>query len=123
MEHKKTNYIIFAAALFFIIFSTDIYSSIRAYRYRRLCDQYREQLVATTEANKELTDRIGRITEITGRIKEATNANVTDARSIIETIERLRAEIKELEDCCGTFNQSEYYQRWDNYFHNEGLME
>ena len=119
---RKTIYIIIAVA-FCIIFSTNIYSSVKSYKYRRLCDQYREQLYTATEKNRELTDRFGRITEITGRIKEATNANITNARGIIETVERLRAEIKELEDCCGGFNESEYYSYWDSYYHDEGLME
>lgn len=116
MERKKNIFIIIAAAVFFIIFSANIYSSIQSYKYRRLCDEYRNELVAAEEANRELTDRIGRITEITGRIKETANANITNARGIIETVEVLRTQIKELEDCCGSFNQSEYYQHWDNEF-------
>ena len=114
---KKIKFIItIAAVAFCIVFSGNIYSSIRSYKYRRLCSEYREQLIATEEENRELADRIGRVAEITGRIKEATDANITDARGIIETVERLRAEIKELEDCCGSFNQSEYYSYWDNIY-------
>lgn len=120
---KKNIYIIIAAVTVCIIFSTDIYNSVKSYKYRRLCSEYREQLIATEEANRELTDRFERITEIAGRIKETANTNITDARSIIETVERLRAEIKELEDCCGSFNQSEYYQYWDSYYGSEGLMD
>lgn len=122
MKNEKTNIIIIAAALFFIIFSANIYNSIQSYRYRKLCNEYREQLTATEETNRELTDRIGRVTEITGRIKETTNANIADARGIIETVEILRSQIKELEDCCGSFNQSEYYQYWDSYYGSEQLM-
>ena len=122
MERKKTIYIIIAALLF-IILSRNIYSSIKSYKYRRLCDQYRAELIATENANRELTDRIGRIAEITGRIKEAADANITDARSIIETVEILRSQIQELEDCCGVFDQSEYYQYWDSYYHDKELME
>ena len=121
-EGKKTIYIIITAVLF-IILSGNIYSSIQSYKYRRLCAEYREQLIAAETTNRELTDRFGRVAEIAGRIKETTNANITDARGIIETVERLRAEIKELEDCCGSFNQSEYYQYWDSYFHDEQLMD
>ena len=121
-EGKKTIYIIIAAAAFCIILSGNIYNSVKSYKYRRLCAEYREQLIATEEANRELTDRIGRITEITGRIKETTDANITDARGIIETVEILRSQIKELEDCCGSFNQSEYYNYWDSYYGSEQLM-
>lgn len=115
-EGKKNIIFIIAAVAFCIVFSGNIYNSIQSYKYRRLCSEYREQLIATENANRELTDRIGRVAEITGRIKETTDANITDARGIIETVERLRAEIKELEDCCGSFNQSEYYQYWDNIY-------
>ena len=121
MKNEKTIYIIIAAVLF-IILSANIYNSIQSYRYRRLCDKYRNELIATEEANRELTDRFGRITEITGRIKETTNANITDARGIIETVEILRSQIKELEDCCGSFSQSEYYEYYDSYYRSEQLM-
>ena len=123
MKNEKNIFIIVAAVAFCIVFSTNIFNSIQSYKYRRLCDQYREQLNRTEKANRELTDRIGRVEEITGRIKETTDANITDARGIIETVEELRAEIKELEDCCGSFNQHQYYEHWDNEFHDEGLME
>lgn len=116
MERKKNIIIIIAAVLLFIIFSNNIYSSVKSYKYRRLCSEYREQLIATEEENRELADRIGRVAEITGRIKETTDANITDARGIIETVEILRSQIKELEDCCGSFSQCEYYQYWDSYY-------
>ena len=115
-EHKKTIYIFIAAVAFCIIFSANIYNSVKSYKLGRFCNQCTEQLIRTEEANRELTDRIGRVSEITGRIKETADANITDARGIIETVERLRAEIKELEDCCGSFNQSEYYSYWDNIY-------
>ena len=113
---RKTIYTIIAAAVFFIILSNNIYNSIESYKYRRLCNQYREQLDRTTEANKELTDRIGRVTEIVERIAETTDANITDARSIIETVERLRTQIKELENICGGFDYNKYYEYWDSYY-------
>src|SRR5574344_249841 len=102
-ERKKNIIFIFAVA-FCIVLSANIYNSVKYYRYRELCDQYRKQLIATENANRELTNRIGRVAEITGRIKETTNTNITDARGIIETVEILRSQIKELEDCCGSFN-------------------
>ena len=121
-ERKKNIYIIIATVLC-IILSRSIYSSVKSYRYRKLCDQYREQLIATEEANRELTDRIGRVTEIVERIKEEANANITDARSVVETVEILRSQIKELEDCCGGFDYNKYYEYYDSYYRNEGLME
>ena len=122
MKDEKNIFFIIAALLF-VAFSGNIYSSIKSYKYRRLCDKYREQLIAAETTNRELTDRIGRITEITGKIKETANTNVTDAREIIETVEILRSQIKELEDCCGSFNYNEYYQYWDTYYRDKGLME
>ena len=123
MERKKNIYIIIAAVLI-IIFSGNIYSSVKSYKYRRLCDQYREQLVATENANRNLADRIGRIAEIVGRITETANANIADAREIIEAVEMLRTEIKELENICyGSDSIDSYYNYWDSYYRNEGLME
>ena len=122
MERKKIIYIIIAIA-FCIILSRNIYSSVESYKYRGLCDQYREQLDRAEETNREFADRIGRVAEITGRIKETAERNVTDARGIIETVEQIRAEVYELENCLGCFDQLEYYQYWDNEFRDEGLME
>ena len=121
-EDKKTIYIIIAA-VFFIILSANIYNSIESYKYRRLCAEYREQLITAEEENRELTDRFGRVTEVVGRLHETTERNVADARGIIETVEILRSQIKELEDCCRSFNQSEYYQYWDSYYHDEQLID
>ena len=114
---KKIKFIIITAAVAFcIIFSGNIYNSIQSYKYRRLCNQYREQLVAAEETNRTLNDRLGRITEVVGRLHETTERNVTDARSIIEITEELRTQVYELESCLGSFNQSEYYSYWDNIY-------
>ena len=115
-EGKKTIYIIIAA-VFFIALSDNIYTSVKSNKYRRLCDQYREQLDRTTNENRELADRLGRVEEITGQLYETTERNVTDARSIIETVEILRTQIQELEDCCyGSDSIDSYYNYWDNEF-------
>ena len=123
MERKKNIYIIAIAVAFCIVFSGNIYNSVKSINFRRLCNNYREQLIATENSNRELTDRIGRVAEITGRIKETANASVTDARGIIELTEELRTQVYELESCLGSFNQLEYYSYWDNEFRVEGLME
>ena len=112
----KKNIIFFATVAFCIALSADIYSSIKHYKLRRLCDEYREQLIAAENANRELTDRIGRVAEVVGQLHETTERNVTDARGIIEAVEELRSQIKELEECCNSFSQSEYYQYWDSYY-------
>ena len=121
MSKKIINVIV--SLVFILLLFGCIRNTARSYRYRNLCNQYREQLSYAEAANRELNDRFSRITEVIGRIKETTDANITDARSIIETVERLRTEVQELEDCCGSFSQCEYYQYWDSYYHDEQLME
>ena len=114
MAKKIINIII--SLVFILLLFCSIRNTTRSYRYRNLCNQYREQLSSTAETNRALNDRLGRITEIVGRLSETTERNVTDARSIIETVELLRVQVQELEDCCGSFSQSEYYQYWDSYY-------
>ena len=123
MERKKNIFFIFAAVLC-ITLSGNIYNSVQSYKYRRLCTEYRTELNRATETNREFADRIGRVTEIIGRIKETTNANITDARSIIETVEILRMQIQELENICyGSDSIDSYYNYWDSYFRDEKLMD
>ena len=112
---KKINIIIVSIVFILLLFGC-IRNTAKSYEYRRLCDKYTEQLSAATETNRTLNDRLSRITEVVGRLYETTERNVTDARSIIETTELLRTQIQELEDCCGSFSQSEYYQYWDSYY-------
>ena len=115
-EYKK-NIIFIIAIAFCIILSGNIYNSVKSYKYRRLCDKYRAELITTTNENRELTDRIGRITEITESIGEICNRNVTDAREIIETVEILRSQIQELENICYDSDSIDsYYNYWDNEF-------
>ena len=116
---KKIKFIIItiAIAVLFIVFSGNIYNSIQSYKYRGLCNQYREQLIAAEEANRTLNDRLGRITEVAGRLHETTERNVTDARGIIETVELLRTQIQELENICyGYDTLDSYYSYWDNIY-------
>ena len=122
MKNEKTIYIIIAA-VFFAICAGNIYNTAKYHQLRGLCDQYREQLTATENANKELTDRIGRITEAVGRLYETTERNVTDARGIVETVEVLRTQIQELENICYCSDSIDnYYNHLDNELRKEGLM-
>lgn len=121
--NEKNFFIIFAAILFAIVFSGSIYSSIESYKYRRLCNQYREQLIATTEANRELGRTIEECQSITGSIGELCNRNISSSRGIIEITEELRAKVYELESRLGVFDQHQYYQYYDSYFRDEGLMD
>ena len=121
-ERKKNIFFIIAAVLF-IILPANVYNSVKSYKYRRLCNQYREQLITTENANRELTETIEECQSITGSIGELCNRNVKSSRDIIEITEELRAKVYELENCLGSFSQSEYYQYWDSYYHDEQLMD
>ena len=121
-EHKKNIFFIIAAVLF-IILSANVYSSVKYYKYRRLCDEYRAELYTATDENRELRRTIEECQNITGSIGELCNRNISSSRQIIELTEELRAKVYELENCLGSFSQSEYYQYWDSYYHDEQLMD
>lgn len=121
-EGKKNIYIIIAAIAFCIVFSTDIYNSVKSYQYRRLCNEYRTELNRATNEIELLGRTIEECQNITGSVREICNRNVKSSRDIIEITEELRSKVYELENCLGSFNQSEYYQYWDSYYHSEQLM-
>ena len=121
-EHKKNIFFIIAAVLF-IILSANIYNSVKYYKYRRLCNEYRAELYTATDENRELRKTIEECKNITGSIGELCNRNISSSRQIIEITEELRAKVYELENCLGSFSQSEYYQYWDSYYHDEQLMD
>ena len=108
---KKVFNIILSIIFILLLFGC-IRNTARSYRYRNLCDKYREQLSATETANRALNDRLGRITEVVGRLSDTANANVSDARSIIETVERLRTEVQELENLCYGYDSIDSYYDW-----------
>ena len=111
---KKYEKIIRWIIIIFIIgvFAYSIGNTARANKYRGLCDKYREQLTAAAETNRALNDRLGRITEVVGRLSETTERNVTDARDIIETVELLRTQIQELENICYGSDSIDSYYDW-----------
>lgn len=108
---KKVFNIIISIVFILLLFGC-IRNTARSYRYRDLCNQYREQLNETTETNRALNDRLGRITEVVGRLHETTERNVTDARSIVETVELLRVQVQELENLCYNNNTIDSYYDW-----------
>ena len=110
MAKKIINIII--SLVFILLLFCSIRNTTRSYRYRNLCNQYREQLSSTAETNRALNDRLGRITEIVGRLSETTERNITDARSIIETVELLRVQVQELENICYDNNTIDSYYDW-----------
>lgn len=108
---KKVFNIIISIVFILLLFGC-IRNTARAYEYRRLCDKYTEQLNETAETNRALNDRLGRITEVVGRLHETTERNVTDARSIVETVELLRVQVQELENLCYNNNTIDSYYDW-----------
>ena len=122
MKNEKTIFIIIAAVLF-IILSANVYNSVKYYKYRRLCNEYRTELNRATNEIELLGRTIEECQNITGSIGELCNRNVKSSRDIIEITEELRAKVYELENCLGSFSQSEYYQYWDSFYGIEGLMD
>lgn len=108
---KKVFNIIISIVFILLLFGC-IRNTARSYRYRDLCNQYREQLSITETANRALNDRLGRITEVVGRLSETTERNITDARSIVETVELLRVQVQELENICYDNNTIDSYYDW-----------
>ena len=109
---SKKIFSIIISIVFILLLFCCIRNTTRSYRYRNLCNQYREQLSSTAETNRALNDRLGRITEVVGRLSETTERNVTDARSIIETVELLRVQVQELENICYDNNTLDSYYDW-----------
>lgn len=110
MSKKIINIVI--SIVFILLLFGYIRNTARSYEYRRLCDKYTEQLYAATETNRTLNNRLSRITEVVGRLHETTERNVTDARSIIETVELLRVQIQELENICYGYDTLDSYYDW-----------
>ena len=123
MENEgKKNIFFIAIVAFCIVLSGNIYNSIQSYKYRRLCSEYRTELNRATNEIELLGRTIEECQSITGSIGELCNRNVKSSRDIIEITEELRSKVYELESCLGSFSQSEYYQYWDSYYHDEGLI-
>ena len=108
----KKIFNIIVSIIFILLLFGCIRNTARSYEYRRLCDKYTEQLSAATETNRALNDRLGRITEVVGRLSETTERNVTDARDIVETVELLRVQVQELENICYDNNTIDSYYDW-----------
>ena len=122
-EHKK-NIIFIIAIAFCIVFSGNIYSSTQSWKYRKYLDTAREQLIAAEEYNRELAERFRSISTNVCKLRELADRNVNGVRECIEIIEETRAIAKEMEDSIyGSDSIDSYYNYWDSYYRNEGLME
>ena len=122
-ERKKNIFIIFAAVAFCIILSGNIYNSIQSYRYRRLCNELRNRVTYAENTNRTLELTIEQCQSICRELGGSIDRNINAAREAVELIEQIRTQVYELESRLGIFNQSEYYQYWDSYFRDEGIVE
>ena len=110
--------IINIAGIIFILFLliNCIRNTKQLNKYRGHLDTAREQLIRAEEYNRELTERLESISANVQKLGELTDRNVSGVRQCIEIIEETRVIVQELEGCCGSFSQCEYYQYWDSYF-------
>ena len=113
MEYKK-NIIFIIAAVFCITLSNSIYNSIKSFRYRIVCDELRERVTDSENTNRRLAETVEKCQSICGELGCSIDRNINSAREAIELIEQIRTQVYELENCLGNFDQSEYYQYWDN---------
>ena len=116
MKNEKNNFFIIIAAVFFAVFATNIYNTVKSYQYRGLCNQYREQLIATENANRELRKTIEECQSICGELGGSIDRNINSAREAVELIEQIRTQVYEIENRLGGFNQYKYYECCDNEF-------
>ena len=114
MAKKILYYISIIFILCLLLYSTICTRKLN--KYRGHLDTAREQLIRSEEYNRELTERLGSISDNVQKLGELTERNVSGVRQCIEIIEETRVIVQELEDCCGSFSQCEYYQYWDSYF-------
>lgn len=119
----KKVFNIIVSIIFILLLFCSIRNTKQLNKYRRHLDTARNELLRSEEYNRELTERLGSISNNVHKLGELADRNVSGVRQCIEIIEETRVIVQELEDCCGSFNQSEYYQYWDSYYHDEQLME
>ena len=114
MAKKIINIII--SLVFILLLFCCIRNTKQLNKYRGHLDTVRNELIRSEEYNRELTERLGSISTNVYKLGELADRNVSGVRQCIEIIEETRVIVQKLEDCCGSFSQSEYYQYWDSYY-------
>lgn len=118
--NEKTKRIIYIGIIAVILlWSTvaGVITTVRSDRFRKDIDRYREQLDTAKTENSRLGTILDDCRTITGNITEAIDRNVYSIRDCIETVEILRVQVKELEDCLsGGYSLDDYYNYWDKLF-------
>ena len=106
---------IFNIAGIIFILCLFIYSTVctrKLDEVRGLYNQYQQRCIEAEATNRALNDRLGRITEVVGKIREGTERTVKNARDAAETVELLRTQIQELENICYDNNTIDSYYDW-----------
>ena len=122
-NERKKNIIIAATVAFCIICAGNIYNSIQSNKYRRLYNELRNRVTYAENTNRTLELTIEQCQSICRELGGSIDRNINSAREAVELIEQIRTQVYELESCLGVFDLSEYYQYWDSYYRNEGLIE
>lgn len=127
---KKIIGIIVASCIAFTLLLSTIFFAVQSYRAGRLYNTAREQLDRAISDNRELTSQleelgiiIGTVNEEVGELGAITERNIKTARDAVEVIEELRIKIMDLERSCGSFDWDSYYNYYDTYFKEIGLMD
>lgn len=113
---KKIFNIIVSVIFILLLFGYSTVCTKQLNKYRGHLNTAREQLIRAEDYNRELTERFESVSTNVHKLGELADRNVSGVRQCIEIIEETRVIVKELEDCCGSFSQSEYYQYWDSYY-------
>lgn len=127
---KKIIGIVVASCIAFTLLLSTVFFAVQSYRAGRLYNTAREQLDRAISDNRELTSRleelriiIGTVNEEVGELGAITERNIKTAREAVEVIEELRIKIMDLERSCGSFDWDSYYDYYDTYFKEIGLMD
>lgn len=127
---KKIIGIVVASCIAFTLLLSTVFFAVQSYRAGRLYNTAREQLDRAISDNRELTSQleklgiiIGTVNEEVGELGAITERNIKTAREAVEVIEELRIKIMDLERSCGSFDWDSYYDYYDTYFKEIGILE
>ena len=118
MAKKIINIII--SIVFILLLFGCIRNTKQLNKYRRHLDTARNELLRAEEYNRELTERLGSISNNVHKLGELADRNINGVRQCIEIIEETRVIVQELENICyGSDSIDSYYSYWDNIYGHE----
>ena len=127
---KKIIGIIVAGCIAFTLLLSTVFFAVQSYRAGRLYNTAREQLDRAISDNRELTSQLEELRVVIGTVNEEveelgaiTERNIKTAREAVEVIEELRIKIMDLERSCGSFDWDSYYNYYDTYFKEIGILD